>query len=308
MQAPDLAAGSNMIQPTLDSLMITGFVSGTMLLIETVNVLSGGRWIRLLTGRRYRQYLLAAMLGGIPGCLGAFTAVALYSHGAISFGSVVAAMIASSGDEAFVMLALAPGSALAIAAILIALALPAAWMTDWAAGKGAVVWPRCEGMVIHEAEELRWPSLGRVVAQWRDCSAARGSMSVALALFAAATAAGRIGPPEWNWMRISLLAVSAGALLVVASAPEHFLEEHLWRHVARKHAPRVFLWTLTALVLSGPLAKWLSAGDSGQGSKWLLLPLACVVGLIPESGPHLVFVTLYVQGAIPFGILLASSV
>ncbi|MGA2326005.1 MAG: putative manganese transporter [Bryobacteraceae bacterium] len=32
------------------------------------------------------------------------------------------------------------------------------------------------------------------------------------------------------------------------------------------------------------------------------------MGLIPESGPHLIFVTLYAKGAIPFGILLANSV
>jgi len=36
--------------------------------------------------------------------------------------------------------------------------------------------------------------------------------------------------------------------------------------------------------------------------------IACLIGLIPESGPHMIFVTLFAQGAIPFGILLASSV
>jgi hypothetical protein len=36
--------------------------------------------------------------------------------------------------------------------------------------------------------------------------------------------------------------------------------------------------------------------------------MACRIGLIPESGPHLIFVTLYAQHAAPFGILLASSI
>jgi hypothetical protein len=30
--------------------------------------------------------------------------------------------------------------------------------------------------------------------------------------------------------------------------------------------------------------------------------------LIPESGPHLIFVTLFAQGVVPFSVLLASSV
>jgi hypothetical protein len=39
-----------------------------------------------------------------------------------------------------------------------------------------------------------------------------------------------------------------------------------------------------------------------------VLILAVLVGIIPESGPHLVFVTLFAQGTIPFSILLASSI
>ena len=38
-----------------------------------------------------------------------------------------------------------------------------------------------------------------------------------------------------------------------------------------------------------------------------MLAAACVGGLVPESGPHLVFLTLYAQGSIPFSILLANS-
>jgi hypothetical protein len=33
-----------------------------------------------------------------------------------------------------------------------------------------------------------------------------------------------------------------------------------------------------------------------------------MVGVIPESGPHLVFVTLFAQGILPFSVLVASSV
>ena len=39
-----------------------------------------------------------------------------------------------------------------------------------------------------------------------------------------------------------------------------------------------------------------------------MILLATVVGVIPESGPHLVFVTLYAAGVIPFPVLLASSI
>ena len=33
-----------------------------------------------------------------------------------------------------------------------------------------------------------------------------------------------------------------------------------------------------------------------------------MVGLIPESGPHMVFVMMYASGMVPFSVLLASSI
>ena len=39
----------------------------------------------------------------------------------------------------------------------------------------------------------------------------------------------------------------------------------------------------------------------------LVLLISGLVGLIPESGPHLVFVMMYAQGIVPFSVLLTSS-
>lgn len=297
-----------MTQVVLDSLMITGFVAAMMLLIEYLNVLSSGEWSRRLARGRIGQYLLAAVLGATPGCLGAFTVVTLYSHGAVSFGSVVAAMIATSGDEAFVMLALIPKTALALMAILFVLGVLAGVTVDFIAGKRPSSWPRCQALVIHPEEKPAWLSPTEVLAQWRDCTAARGILATALAIFATSIAAGQIGPSSWNWVRISLLVSAGASLFVVVTVPDHFLEVHLWRHVARKHVPRVFLWTLAALAASGPVERLLKIGGGAQESNWLLLLMACAIGLIPESGPHLIFVTLYAQHAVPFGVLLASSI
>jgi len=36
--------------------------------------------------------------------------------------------------------------------------------------------------------------------------------------------------------------------------------------------------------------------------------VALLVGLIPESGPHMVFISLFMAGTIPFSILLANSI
>jgi hypothetical protein len=53
----------------LDSLMITGFVASTMLLIEYLNVPSNGRWSQRLARVQFGQCLLAAALGRCRGAL-----------------------------------------------------------------------------------------------------------------------------------------------------------------------------------------------------------------------------------------------
>jgi len=45
-----------------------------------------------------------------------------------------------------------------------------------------------------------------------------------------------------------------------------------------------------------------------QQGKWIVLISACLIGLIPESGPHMLFVTLYDQGMITVSILVAGSI
>ncbi len=91
------------------AILVTGLVVIMMMLIEVFNVHSNGRMFKGLRNRRVGQVLLSAALGAVPGCMGGFASVSLYTHGLISFGALIAMMIASSGDEAFVMLAMFPG-------------------------------------------------------------------------------------------------------------------------------------------------------------------------------------------------------
>jgi hypothetical protein len=47
---------------------------------------------------------------------------------------------------------------------------------------------------------------------------------------------------------------------------------------------------------------WISSNTA------LMILLATVIGIIPESGPHMIFVTLYAAGVVPFPVLLASCI
>lgn len=292
-----------------DSLMITGFVFVMMLLVEYLQVFSAGLLGKWLQRGGFFRIAAVALVATVPGCLGAFTDVTLYTHGMISFGTLAGAMIAASGDEAFIMLALFPGSALLLFGLLFGFGVLVALLVDRLSGPRFYKKGCCpEGIVLHEGEVPGSPtSLFR--ASFKECSLQRATLGLTLALFILATGLGWIGPETWNWIRWTLILVGTLALFVVLSVPEHFLNEHLYKHVAKKHAPRVFLWVLGVLLLLA----WLNAADLPLGG-WikahpgLALIAAVLVGVIPESGPHLIFVTLFAQGMLPFSVLAASSV
>ena len=61
-------------------------------------------------------------------------------------------------------------------------------------------------------------------------------------------------------------------------------------------------------MLAAAEAKDLNLAELVRGHPWIALVVASLLGIVPESGPHLVFVTLFAQGALPFSVLLASSV
>jgi hypothetical protein len=100
------------------ALMITVFVFVMMLIVDFVDTDSEKRISGIMKGGQFRQYTLSSFLGSVPGCLGAFMNVSLYIHGMISFGAIVGGMIATSGDEAFVMIAQFPGTTLVLSLLL----------------------------------------------------------------------------------------------------------------------------------------------------------------------------------------------
>ena len=292
------------------TLMITAFVAAMMLIIEYFNVLTHGLFLQAIRGSRPKQYLVAALLGAIPGCLGAFVAVALFAHRKISLGALVATMIATSGDETFVMLALFPGTTVLMTAGLAAIGVVAGWLTDtWIpAGLVPEVRDDCCGLEIHEAELPRGLSLRTVVSQWRDMSPYRATLMVSLSLVILAIVVGRIGPMTWGWKRITLLIVMSAGLFIVSTVPDHFLEKHLWRHVAKNHVPRIFLWTGGAIAVITGLMYFINLKAFVADNPWVTMVTASLVGLLPESGPHLLFVTMFSDKIAPLSVLVASSI
>lgn len=350
-----------------NSILITGLVVVMMMMIESVNIESRGLFFKGLRKTRVGQVIFGALLGSIPGCMGGFASVSLYTHRMFSFGALVAMMIASSGDEAFIMLAMIPEKALVLFAILFVLAVAVGIITDRIHDK--VHARKCErhdheecgaetdchnGYVVHEGHYEEKSGMHKK----RHLGWKRIAMFAGLAIFIVALATGRLGHDHSahaghahdhevhehthihdhcnhemthaqieeasahedgkhafrinllseDWMNVLFAGLSIIVLFVLIFASDHFVEGHLWNHVIKKHLPTIFAWTFGVLLVMGILLQHMDIDKWISDNTGLMILLAALIGIIPESGPHMIFITLFATGTVPFPVLLASSI
>ncbi len=290
------------------ALMITAFVFVMMLIVDFIDMFTQKRLTAMMTGGIWRQYTAASVLGATPGCLGAFMSVSLYVHGLLSFGALTGAMIATSGDEAFVMLAKFPGTAMLLFGMLFVLAIPMAWVADKIVKATGYI--PCESCILqeyHPEMEVYQFSRKGLAGNLRRISSARFFLLLIFGSFSSAILTGIAGPRSWNWERLSLIILLLVALFILVSVSDHYLKEHIWSHIIKAHLWRVFLWTFLALVVVHiGLNYWNFKSLISNNIPWMFL-LGALVAIIPESGPHLVFVMLFAEGVIPFSVLFTSS-
>lgn len=238
-----LSVAADVLPETLQVVLLVFLM---MTLVDAVNAVSHGRAGAFLRGGGvWRQYVVASLLATVPGCAGAFSVVSLYTHGMVSFGALAGAMIAASGDEAFVMLALFPDTAVLLFALLALAGILLGRVTDVAVRRLGISIPGgCPAVIVHKG-----------TAGWR-----------------------------------------------------HHLREHIWGHIVRTHLWRTALWSYGTLFLTELGMRHLGLSTLAAEYPLALLVSAGVLGLIPQSGPHLVVITMFARGLAPFSVLLVSSI
>jgi len=219
-------------------------VATLMIVVEFLEVKLKDKIREKITKNHISQIVIASFLGAVPGCMDAFFVVSLYVHGLVGFGALTAVMLSTAGDEAFIMLAMIPETALLIFAVCILLGIVGGFSADKFAR--LVKLKTCQPCEIEIHEE------------------------------------------EFNL--------------------KHFLKEHVYKHVLKKHVPKLFLWIFFTMLAIDFLMKNFDLEPLISGlPKLALIVLAALIGIVPESGPHLLFVLLFSRGLIPFSVLLVNT-
>lgn len=352
------------------TLIITTFVIGMMMVIEYVNVRTGGLWSGKLQKSHWMQILIGSVMGIIPGCLGTYVMVSLYVHRVVNFPALMAAFIATTGDEAFFMFSLFPKTALKISLVLFVLSFVTGtilqlFMKNKYVGLGKVM-----SLPIHENEFCHYHGHHKVKSNFKNITFVRALLITGCVAILALLLSGvingshhlnilmggqteesvvksfegssKISVPlnselneeptlsmegseqikeeydekvihhnhegETDWIRYTLILLFFIILIIIIIANDHFLEEHFWEHVIKVHLPKIFFWTFGVIFGLTILNHFVNIQNLITSNPYIVLLIAILIGIIPQSGPHLIFVLLFAQGSLPLSILLASSI
>ncbi len=235
-----------------ESLKIIMIIFVLMIIVELLVLRYRNKIISLMNRNKYLNYVLSSFLGSVPGCVGTFTADSLYMSGLAGFGSIVAVMVATFGDETFLMLSMAAAGKIPLDIVIILVA--SLFVLGIAAGAiadklqhrfGLKFAARCR-IHHHEEEEFK---------------------------------------------------------------PMHFIKEHVYGHIIKKHLSRIFIWLFVAVFIIELMQGYIDPDTLLAGQNlYIILIGAAMIGLLPISGPNIFFIVMFAEGYIPFSILLANSI
>ncbi|MEE3201283.1 MAG: putative manganese transporter [Candidatus Thermoplasmatota archaeon] len=85
-------------------LAVTVFVAAMVLLFSWLQYITAGRFVVWISENRRFQPVIGAVMGLTPGCGGAIIVMPMYARGYVTYGTVIATLIATLGDAAFVLI------------------------------------------------------------------------------------------------------------------------------------------------------------------------------------------------------------
>jgi len=280
-------------------IQVTVFVAATLLLffsLEHFYKIDIG--ILMKKGDTW-QVPMASLLGALPGCGGAVVVITAFARGNIRLGAMVAALIATMGDAAFLLLAKEPTTYLKLMSISIFAAVISGWTVD-----------RFHQGELYSSEIKHFEKIGIGKLRTRD------------KLFMAFAAPGLfLGILQLAQVDIN----NFGILVTILGLLGAFLSISVWvlspinavsssddHPFTRSSEETSFV---TVWVIAGFLAYEYAYAFFGLDlevlaeAAWIFLPiLAILVGFIPGCGPQVLVTTLYLNGVIPFAALIGNAI
>lgn len=280
-------------------IQVSAFVAATLLFffslehffkIDVGKVMEkGGVW----------QVPTAGCLGALPGCGGAVVVITAFARGNITLGAMVAALIGTMGDAAFLLLAKEPTTYVKVMVISIISAIVCGWLVD-----------RLHRGDLYSSE-IRF--LGhKVIGNLRYRDKTYIMIAIPGLIFG-----------TMQLMQIDLYALGpvvlsiglVGAALSVsvwAISPVNAItlsKDHPFTRTTEETS-FVTVWVIVAYLAYEYAYAFFGLDLAGLAeAAWIFIPLlAILIGFVPGCGPQILVTTLYLSGIIPFAALIGNAI
>jgi hypothetical protein len=280
---------------------VSAFVAATLLLFYGAERLFRFDIGQSLKNSSYLQVPISALLGATPGCGGAVIVVAAYSSGNVGFGAVVAALTATMGDAAFLLIATRPDVAIVVLPMSFAVGIVTGYLVD--------IFMKADYRGVANASCDLAPLIGRtrlkdMVYLGFGIPGLMMGISQLLQFDLEAT---------WGiFMPIVGLAGAATGLIIWSTSPLQAMTHTKDSPVTRMAEETSFIsvWVIAAYLGYDYIVTLAGLDlESAFSSVAPLLPLIAIgIGFIPGCGPQVLVTTLYINGLIPFSALLGNAI
>ena len=294
-------------------LQVSTFVAATFLIIYGIERTLNIDATAMLRRDTIWQVPVAAGLGALPGCGGAIIVVTQYVTGRLSFGGVVAALTATMGDAAFLLIAQEPLTGLAMVVLGFVVGTLSGWIINFIHGgdflRSSEI--RTDAEVDVEHDDASTPFLDRL---WL-LILAPGIVLAGLVAFQvdvnAMFATDMLDRPA------TLLGVVGGVLaLSMRLAPSFGIKGDAAFSAGSGLIRRtisdtnfVTVWVIFAYLVFELSVYFLGIDLKTVFDGWALFTpmIAILLGFLPGCGPQVLVTTMYLSGIIPLSAQIGNA-
>ena len=278
---------------------VSTFVAATLIIFFSLEYFLNLDVGKLMAKGGLWQVPTASCLGALPGCGGAVVVITAFSRGNVTLGAMVAALIGTMGDAAFLLLAKEPLTYLRLMSISIFAAIVSGWLVD-----------RFHRGELHNTEVN---FLGhKIIGKLRK----RDNFYMLLAipgLLLGVMQLLQIDIYDFGMIAIGIGITGASlSILIWAISPVNAVtasKDHPFTRTAEETS-FVTVWVIVAYISYEYSYSFLGLDLEGLADTgWIIVPLlAILVGFIPGCGPQILVTTMYLNGVVPFAALIGNAI
>ncbi|MEG2787775.1 MAG: putative manganese transporter [Romboutsia sp.] len=323
-------------------LHVGSLVSISILLFGYINYKTSGTFVEIISRNKKLQPIVGALLGALPGCGGSIVLMPLFISNKVTFGSIIASLIASMGDSAFLIMASDFKAYISVTIISFIVGILTGYLVDYFKLEEKLKLHRCKNIEKNSKKEFGLRSESSVACDIKSHNkfyhiAHNIVHGVGYKIYLSLLLIGFVfmilahSGLEFGFIEAMHSFETAIAVLGIISSFIYMImtkkvienesfEENEHKLMSLKETlihsvseiSFVIVWIFIAYLLYD-LVIFITGGEQALvnlilGAGLISVFAGAILGIVPGCGVQIVFMSFYLKGSLPFAALVANSI